>query len=601
MRGWLVLLGLALPAWGQDFVGEHADQEQFKALVGSLGKSSNPTIAGEVRMIKRLFERPDARIEPGSGTEVHGVAVFHAAEVQGGRPGGHATVRVVRPGNHILVLSSRTSVRWQVETAPGAHVEKVVLCVAPKQKSTVRGAKVLPLVASFALTRHHTQFPMLQRSVARKLGRFQFASYLGVFKTQNAPIVVGSQNATWRRQMLLTQLRNLQDRAADLEGAAVRRRFEHVLFPVIVRDGRVRGIAASTVAGYVRDTVERAPNSARDVVIDPRNGRRYFVSYREILVEDASGRPRPPLALPDSLPQQFGQPMLAFDVRRRRLVATSMNNHIAAYDVDRASWTRLNDPPVGPRGFWSSRSGWTIALTYDFARDCFWNLRLWRSEFRLLRIGPYGDEGRTVTIRLPKEEHNRMRVAPTLRVAGDQLVLMHLGPQTRPSASYRSYLIDPKTGAVTAQFVFRSRTKLEPPPPAAWDAAWTRLVGPDPYAAIESWRRGDAAHVAYLRKRWEEWMRVEDDIEPWIADLGVRDPARRGEAFARLVAAGPGIRPRLARAGDAAEETEARRLRRALLRRIDELPDVRRRLMRILDGMDAAGAPSFLRQLRDGS
>jgi hypothetical protein len=608
VRG-LALLLLAAVVWADEDPWTKAERNEFEQLFRQIQALKDPRWRARAYDIQRQFKQGVWSEKESGEREVHCVALFRGSKPDAKAPRRaraptQATVQLNRQGPVVLVLCGYESVEWTIEVSKGVRLERVL--VLGRQAQLVRGVSpklVKHVGRMFVLNRREASFAQLEAAVAPYVQGARIKTYVGAVDPDGKPVRVGPGSGAWRRQMLLEALRDLHwdatRRSRDARLASLRR----FVFPTLIwNTARGRVFCDCTAAGSIRDTMEQLPNGVFSVALDPETGRRYYLSQRHVEERDRHGGRLARLKIPNWFGGRIWSGALAFDSRRRRLVMSSMNFGLAAYDLESREWQRVGGAQARRANFvrLAASDGLLSAFCYDPGRDCFWALHSNRGRATLHRLDALGQLKRRVRIRHPLKFQPGTQNGATIHPAGEHLVLIAgSGVGRRGRTPSRSLVLSPDDGTIFLQAEFRRLPRLDPPARRDWDSLWANLKGGEPYGAMRLFARGRAPLVEYLRRKWEaEPMPAEEAVRRALKDLGARDPEVRSRAFAVLSEGGPRLIVRLEAEVARQSSPEVRLALRRLLSQSAGQPNLRARLLLTLERVNAPGAETFRRQLR---
>jgi hypothetical protein len=592
---------LLVPAWAGEDPRAEADKKDFDELFDKVLALKDPRWRARAFDLERQIRKGTWQERPGQKREVHGVGLFRGKV----DPRGTATVEVTRTGPGIvLVLCGYESIEWRVKLKEGVKLEKLLLL--GRKNQTVRGVDpklVKPIGRLFVLNRRDAAFPQLEAAVAARTGGQRMDTYVSGVDPGNRAVVVGPGGEAWQRQMLLKAMRDLHWSATRKSRDARLARMRRFVFPTLLWDRRRGAVTCdATVGGSISDTMRPAPRRAFAFVVDPDTGRRYFLGYGHIEEHSADGRQLARLEVPPWIGPRNWVAAIAYDGRRKRLVLATLGGTYAAYDLESRAWQRMGARPHQQMAFvgFASSDGLLAAFTHDPGRDCYWALHVNGARFTLHRLDLFGKSVRRVRLKARLSVQAGSRSGAPLYVLGKNLAILSGNMAGRRRTGYtRTTVVDPETGAIVLQTEFRRLPRLEAPPREDWNLLWGQLSGHDPYSAMRLFARGRAPSVEFLRRKWEEIPRPpEEAIRRALRDLDAPEPQVRSHAFAVLSQGGTRLTRRLETEIEKQESPEVRLSLRRLLDQYESQPDLRGRLIRLLEGVDAPGAATLRRQLR---
>jgi len=599
------LLAAAAPA---EDAYERADRRDFESFYEDVVRREDPRWKTRAVDLKRQFDRGLWQLKTGAAIEVHGVGLVRgdapgAGDRRRARAESVATVKVTRKACPVvLVLACSREIEWRIEAVEGARVEKVLL-TGPK-KAAVSGVdadRVQGIGSLWTFNRRAPAFDRLEAAVAPRAGGRGFDTFVGGVSPEGKPVVVGPGSAVWQRQMLLRAMRDLHREALRAEREAKLRGLRRYVFPAVVwSDNGRRVFCDCTVTGPVEDTYERAPRAAFTAAVDPDTGRRYFLEVRSIRERDGDGKDLNEITIPPWVGRNGYAVGLAFDARRRRLLVGGIMGGLSAFDLRTRDWVPLQDDPRmrGGQVVFRGHRGWLTAMAYDNTRDCAWALYSNHRNVTLVRIGALGEPGKSRAVRLPVRLQPGGRNGTVMHVVGDRIALLAVEWSGRRRRANRAFVIDPASGRVEVDVSVAAIPKLDPPPREDWPLLWEGLDTHDAYPAMRLFARGGEPVVAFLRERWREEPKLEEErVRAALAALDSPEASVRTHGFALLSAGTSRIVPRLEREIEARESAESRLALRRLLDFYDARPDRRRRLLRILDGIEHPAAAELRKRI----
>ena len=584
-----------------------ADREELIRLYDAIAGADDPRWLRDAKTIRRAYESGTFVEGVRQRVEVHGVALqrgnLTAAERAAGKPS-RATVRVTRTGCAVyLLLCGYDAIDWRVEVAEGVDLHRVIVYGVRSQR--VRGvapSKVTHKDRVFVLNHRDREYARFSSVAARHVPGRSIHTYNGRVDPAGRAVVVGPTSAVWRRQMLLDSMRALERRALQQGRERELRALSRTLAPVIVwSPGGIRHQCDATMSTLVRDSMSPSPGTVFALTVNPETGHRYLLDHVQVQEYDDEGKYLRAIALPRWFQQGRYSGDIAFDLRRRRVVAVSLQGDFAEYPLATREWRAIGaqrKAVLGRRRGWG-RYGVLTAMAWDAERDCFWSLYVMGRAPALHRHAPDGTPlGDPRSFRLPIAIQGGSRNGTFLRMVGSKLVLytveMVQRGRRRERRTSHSFVLDPDTAKLIGRHKLRDQPTIPAPLTTDLPQLWEELNSTDCYSAIRQAGRGDDETVAYLQAEWNKQPVIDaDELRVLLRDLGASQDARRWDALRRLSQLGPAMRAALEREMG---EVESPHVRMALLMQLQEIdagPDLPRRLDQVLSEIGTERALEF--------
>lgn len=507
----------------------------------------------------------------------------------------------------VLALASCDPVKWQVQLADGAVVQKVVVCGGHAQeiKGLPKSVPVIDAGRFFAYSksdwRRYTDFTS---KLGAKTG-LDVATFQGGYRPTRT-FVIGPANVSWRHDLLEFRVDSLHETAARYQREQQRIAMQAIRFRAVHAAPsnepffRVQAsLAAFTPTGPIATTLQPLPQQVFHVAVDPRDSKLYVISGHKVAsVNDATGKLQP-IELDAGLPEISWPCGITFDTKRRRVVLVTLGGEgfIYGYSPDTSQWSKIA----------SCDNIDMQTISYSSENDVLYAIGCdHRSGGNLLTISPGGAVISRTS--LPKsistDRSHGSATGNQIVAVGKQVVVFspNRSSDRKSKTVIKSYLINPRSGEVLWSGEARPHAGSRKLEQVDMEKIWAALRDAETNEADRlMWQLaagGDAA-VKFVRTQFKPLPKPDKDrIAKLIVALGDDEFTVRQEAQRELASMDGLAADLLQTAAEKSESIEVRQRIRRLLEQIKNrsggTPESRREL-RAIDvlsriGTSAAGA-----------